>query len=83
LFAFAERREELIMDTDAILEWNLRPDPLKILAATMMQRARSYDALAAQMRPQDVHAFSVNHCQANIWRAAAGMVLDQIKLNQI
>lgn len=69
------------MDTDAILEWNLPQDPLKRLADVIMKRAQAYDVLAAQMRPRDVDAFSVNHCQANIWRAAGGMVLEQIKQN--
>ena len=80
MFATAARGQELIMDTHAILEWNLPPDPMDKLMAAMIQRALEYDQLAARVRPQDQMAFSVNHCQANIWRAAACMVRDQIKL---
>lgn len=67
------------MDTDAILEWNLPPDPMRRLADVMLKRAQEFDALAAHVRPKDQAAFSVNHCQANIWRAAGAMVVAQIK----
>jgi hypothetical protein len=83
VFAAVAGREELIIDTHAILEWNLPPDPMDKLLAALMQRAQEYDQLAAQVRPKDQMAFSVNHCQANIWRAAACVVRDQIRLRNI